>query len=88
MRLKGVLAFRSLCTNYLPNGKTEIRVQEFENWTSVQQDSAMKFDWDDIEGDSRRKMIGLRKEEYRKAEMKRLRQEGRKKKLAAKGKKH
>lgn len=86
--MKIVFACRSLCTNYLTNGKTEIRVQEFENWSSVQQDSAMKFDWDDIEGDSRRRMIGLKREEERKAEMKRLRKEERKQRAASKGKKH
>ncbi|GMH33678.1 hypothetical protein BSKO_01512 [Bryopsis sp. KO-2023] len=76
---------RSLCTNYLSNGKTEIRIQEFENWASVKEDDSMKFDWDDIEGDTRRKMAGLRQEALRKAEMKRLRLEGKQKK---KGKKH
>jgi hypothetical protein len=27
---------RGLCTNYLPNGKTEMLVSEFNNWASVQ----------------------------------------------------
>ncbi len=27
---------RGLCTNYLPNGKTELLVSEFNNWASVQ----------------------------------------------------
>lgn len=27
---------RSLCTNYLPNGKVELCLSEFEGWASVQ----------------------------------------------------
>lgn len=79
---------RSLCTNYLANGKTEVKVEEFENWASVKEDSGMLFDWDDLEGNSKRRMAGLKREEERKAEMKRLKMESRERKRKESGKKY
>ncbi|KAI8463939.1 MAG: hypothetical protein J3K34DRAFT_455000 [Monoraphidium minutum] len=68
---------RALCTNYLPNGKVEMLVSEFENWASVQADEAMQYDWDDVEGNTRRRLAGLAREKARQAEMRRLRQDQR-----------
>lgn len=69
---------RALCTNYLPNGKVEVLVSEFENWASVQADTTMQYDWDDVEGNTRRRLAGLAREKARQAEMRRLRQESKK----------
>ena len=41
---------RSLCTNYLPNGKTELLISKFEDWDSVRKDDSLQFDWDDVIG--------------------------------------
>ena len=59
---------RSLCTNYLPSGKTELLISTFEDWESVRRDDSLQFDWDDIEGNTRRKMENLKHEEFRKSE--------------------
>lgn len=64
---------KSLCTNYLPNGKVETLVSAFENWASVQADDSLKFDWDDVEGNTRRRLAGLALEKKRQAEIKRKR---------------
>lgn len=61
-------------------------MEEFENWASVKEDATMKFDWDDLEGNSKRRITNLKREEERKAETKRLRQESRLQKKQ--GKKH
>eukprot|EP00803_Ostreobium_quekettii_P008826 evm.model.scf_2565.1 EVM.evm.TU.scf_2565.1 scf_2565:1050-6339(-) len=64
---------KSLCTNYLANGKAELRVSEFENWGSVQEDKALQFDWDDIAGDTARRLVNLEREKLRLEEIKRRR---------------
>eukprot|EP01025_Chloroclados_australasicus_P045017 TRINITY_DN4906_c0_g1_i1.p1 TRINITY_DN4906_c0_g1~~TRINITY_DN4906_c0_g1_i1.p1 ORF type:complete len:684 (-),score=92.29 TRINITY_DN4906_c0_g1_i1:237-2288(-) len=64
---------RALCTNPLPNGSTELLVSRFENWAGVQADESMQFDWDDIEGDTKRRLAGLKHEQLRQQEMKRRR---------------
>ena len=79
---------RSLCTNYLQNGKTEVRIQEFEGWASVQEDEELKFDWDDIEGDSRRRIKNLRLEKLRQEETRRKKSERRTNKARKAAKKH
>jgi hypothetical protein len=65
---------RGLCSHVLPkSGKLETLVHEFDSWPSVMQDRGMKFDWDDVAGDSARREAGLRLEKLRNAEMKRRR---------------
>ncbi|KAF6255953.1 hypothetical protein COO60DRAFT_1296414 [Scenedesmus sp. NREL 46B-D3] len=66
---------RALCTNYLPNGKVEQCMSEFEGWASVQADARLAFDWDDIAGNSKRRLAGLAHEKQRKEEMKLKRRE-------------
>ncbi|GBF95418.1 hypothetical protein Rsub_08380 [Raphidocelis subcapitata] len=68
---------RALCTSYLPNGKVETLVSEFSDWASVQDDESMQYDWDDAEGNTRRRLAGLAREKARQAEMRRLRQDER-----------
>lgn len=65
---------RALCTNYLPNGKVEQCMSEFEGWASVQADSRLAFDWDDAAGNSKRRLAGLAHEKQRReqAKMQRL----------------
>lgn len=79
-----VWSTRSLCTNYLRNGKTEIRIQEFEGWSSVREDESLSFDWDDLEGDSRRKIKNLKLEKLRQEEARRRKQDKRSKRKAKK----
>eukprot|EP01023_Acetabularia_acetabulum_P040007 TRINITY_DN3866_c0_g1_i14.p1 TRINITY_DN3866_c0_g1~~TRINITY_DN3866_c0_g1_i14.p1 ORF type:complete len:677 (+),score=122.77 TRINITY_DN3866_c0_g1_i14:232-2262(+) len=64
---------KALCTNPLPNGATELLVSNFENWSGVQQDESMQFDWDDAEGDTKRRLAGLQHEKLRQQEMRRRR---------------
>mmetsp|Transcript_26101 Transcript_26101/g.57021 ORF Transcript_26101/g.57021 Transcript_26101/m.57021 type:complete len:697 (+) Transcript_26101:262-2352(+) len=68
---------RALCTNILPNGKTEVLVSEFTSWASVQGDSAFNLDWDDVEGNTRRRLAGLHHEKLRQEAMRRKRAEAR-----------
>lgn len=35
-------------------------VTEFEGWASVDADPTMKFDWDDLAGDAKRREAGLK----------------------------
>lgn len=79
---------KALCASYLPNGKSQTLVTEFEGWASVDADPTMKFDWDDLAGDARRREAGLKLESQRLAEMKRLKKDNRStggKKEAVKG---
>ncbi|GLI69534.1 hypothetical protein VaNZ11_014179 [Volvox africanus] len=69
---------RALCTNYLPNGKVEVLVNTFENWSSVQAESAFQLDWDDVEGNSRRRLANLAHEKRRQEEARRKKAEARK----------
>ncbi|KAF8064522.1 viaA [Scenedesmus sp. PABB004] len=68
---------RGLCTNYLPNGKVEMCMSEFEGWASVQADAGLAFDWDDVAGNTARRLAGLKHEKERTEEMKRKRQASR-----------
>lgn len=64
---------RSLCSGFLPNGRTEILVTKFESWASVKEREDMSFDWDDAIGNARRRAAGLKAEALRKGESKRRR---------------
>ncbi|KAF5826843.1 hypothetical protein DUNSADRAFT_1887 [Dunaliella salina] len=65
---------RGLCTSTLPNGKTELLVTEFSSWASVQADDQLgAIDYDDLEGNARRRLAGLKREADRQAEMRRRR---------------
>lgn len=64
---------RGLCSQVLPSGKMETLVHEFDSWPSVMQDRAMKFDWDDVAGDTARREAGIRLEKLRNEEMRRRR---------------
>ncbi|EFJ48678.1 hypothetical protein VOLCADRAFT_90897 [Volvox carteri f. nagariensis] len=66
---------RALCTNYLPNGKVEVLVSTFEDWASVQAESAFQLDWDDVEGNSRRRLANLAHEKRRQEEARRKKSE-------------
>lgn len=68
---------RALCTNYLPSGKVELCLSEFEGWASVQADEQLAFDWDDAEGNMRRRLAGLALEKQRKEQAKLNRSEKR-----------
>lgn len=68
---------RALCSHTLPSGKHECLVTEFSNWASVNADDSLKFDWDDVAGNSARREAGLRLEKLRQQEIKRLRLESR-----------
>ncbi|GLC50817.1 hypothetical protein PLESTB_000435300 [Pleodorina starrii] len=69
---------RALCTNYLPNGKVEVLVSSFENWASVQAESAFQLDWDDVEGNSRRRLANLAHEKRRQEEARRKKADAKK----------
>eukprot|EP00983_Pelagomonas_calceolata_P115051 1160151-Pelagomonas_calceolata.AAC.1 len=61
---------RGLCTSTLPNGKTELLVTEFSSWASVQADDQLgAIDYDDLEGNARRRLAGLKREADRQAEI-------------------
>jgi len=65
---------RGLCTSTLPNGKTELLVTEFSSWASVQADDQLgAIDYDDLEGNARRRLAGLKREADRQAEIRRRR---------------
>eukprot|EP00798_Chlamydomonas_sp_ICE-L_P011915 gene11915-15016_t len=64
---------RSLCTNYLPNGKIETLISEFSDWKSVQADDTFNLDWDDVEGNQKRRLAGLKREKARQEAMRTLR---------------
>ncbi|KXZ45227.1 hypothetical protein GPECTOR_57g517 [Gonium pectorale] len=66
---------RALCTNYLPNGKVEVLVSTFESWASVQAETAFQLDWDDVEGNTRRRLAGLALEKERQEEARRKKRE-------------
>ncbi|KAL6765729.1 hypothetical protein V8C86DRAFT_2448564 [Haematococcus lacustris] len=69
---------RSLCSAVLPNGKTEVLVTEFSGWESVQADASLAaLDFDDAEGNARRRLAGLQHEKLRQAEARRRRQSSR-----------
>lgn len=68
---------RSLCTNYLSNGKVEVCISLFEDWASVKADASLNFDWDDVEGNTRRRLAALAREKQRKQEQQRRRVEQR-----------
>ncbi|GFR40849.1 hypothetical protein Agub_g1499 [Astrephomene gubernaculifera] len=68
---------RALCTNYLPNGKVEVLVSTFESWASVQADTALQLDWDDVAGNTRRRLANLAKEKERQQEARRKKVEAR-----------
>jgi uncharacterized protein with von Willebrand factor type A (vWA) domain len=64
---------RGLCSQTLPNGKTETIIHEFESWSSVNKDESLKFDWDDEVGNVKRREAGLKLEKWRQQEIKRRR---------------
>jgi hypothetical protein len=69
---------RSLCTSRVPGdraGRTEVLVSVFEGWESVRSaDSGLAdVDWDDREGNARRRLAGLAAEAARQKEMRRRR---------------
>lgn len=69
---------RSLCTSRVPgdrSGRTEVLVSVFEGWESVRDaDSGLAdVDWDDREGNARRRLAGLAAEAARQREMRRRR---------------
>jgi hypothetical protein len=69
---------RSLCTSRVPgdrSGRTEVLVSLFEGWESVRADEGGlgDVDWDDSEGNARRRLAGLAAEAARQKEMRRRR---------------
>uniref|UniRef100_A0A7S0RJC1 VWFA domain-containing protein n=1 Tax=Chlamydomonas leiostraca TaxID=1034604 RepID=A0A7S0RJC1_9CHLO len=69
---------RGLCTAVLPNGKVEVLVSEFSSWSSVKADSELgAIDFDDAEGNARRRLAGLAHEKARQEETRRRRREQR-----------
>ncbi|KAG2436957.1 hypothetical protein HXX76_006473 [Chlamydomonas incerta] len=66
---------RALCTNYLPSGKVEQLVHTFESWASVQAEAAFALDWDDVAGNSRRRLANLAHEKERMEESRRKKRE-------------
>ncbi|PNW85740.1 hypothetical protein CHLRE_03g207400v5 [Chlamydomonas reinhardtii] len=66
---------RALCTNYLPSGKVEVLVHTFESWASVQAEAAFALDWDDVAGNSRRRLANLAHEKERMEESRRKKRE-------------
>lgn len=69
---------RSLCTSRIPgdrSGRTEVLVSVFEGWESVRADDSglADVDWDDSEGNARRRLAGLAAEAARQKEMRRRR---------------
>ncbi|KAG2483511.1 hypothetical protein HYH03_017619 [Edaphochlamys debaryana] len=66
---------RALCTNYLPNGKVEQLVSTFESWASVQAETAFQLDWDDVAGNTRRRLANLAHEKERMEEARRKKRE-------------
>jgi hypothetical protein len=69
---------RSLCTSRVPgdrSGRTEVLVSVFEGWESVRADDSglAGVDWDDAEGNARRRLAGLAAEAARQREMRRRR---------------
>lgn len=65
---------RGLCSHTLPNGKNETIIHEFDSWSSVNKNElGLVFDWDDIEGNAKRREAGLKMEKLRLQEVKRRR---------------
>lgn len=51
-------------------------MHEFTNWAGVQASAELQYDWDDVEGNTRRRLAGLAHEALRLAEMKRRKVRG------------
>eukprot|EP00955_Chlamydomonas_euryale_P111807 366092-Chlamydomonas_euryale.AAC.2 len=51
----------------------ETLVSEFSSWAGVRADASLQLDWDDVEGNTRRRLEGLAHEKMRQQEARRLR---------------
>jgi hypothetical protein len=58
-------------TGSLTARQVEVLISLFEDWAGVKGDAAMQFDWDDVEGNTRRRLAGLALEKQRQQESRR-----------------